>query len=73
MHLRPKSYKRPSLTGVADVPVSKTPSPRDSSVNEHAALLCEACRSNPGNHNGPKICQQFVRHLQGIFQIGPDL
>ena len=62
--LRPKNYKRRSLTEVADVPVSQTPSPRDSSVNEYAVLLCDACRSNPGKHHGPKICQQFVRHLQ---------
>lgn len=73
MYLRPKHYKRRSLTEVADVPGSQTPSPRDSSVNEHVALLCDACRSNPEKYNGPKMCQQFVRHLQGIFQTGPDL
>ncbi len=72
-HLRPKNYKRHSLTEVADVPVSQTPSPRDSSVNEYAALLCDTCRSKPGKHNGPKICQQSVHHLQCIFQIRPVL
>ena len=67
-----KITKGVSLTEVADVAVNRTPSPRDSSVNEHAAPLCDACRSNPGKKNGrktqwtqnvPTVCTSFTGHL----------